>query len=155
MMSKKFIIISLLAVLLTFLCGFGSCCLLKREAIAKETEIVKGEINKDFGKPALVYFFAKNCSSCQKFNSSWTMLKKKYKKDFNFIEIDVDLPMNAPICYEFMVNVIPAVHIEDAPFRNRAYINPLEYHLIPRMEDTLRRYLEMREILKRGAMQGE
>jgi len=107
---------------------------------------------KEFGKPALIYFFAQECSSCKKFKPVWVAIKRKYRDKFNFIEIDVDVPKNAPLCYEFMVNIIPVVHIEDAPFRNRAMINPMEYTFLPRFEDTLNRYLEMREVLKKGAV---
>lgn len=153
MKNLKIVIISIIALFITFIGGFGSGCLLKKDVVAKEVVDVEIKGKQDFGKPALIYFFAKNCSSCKKFNPTWAMLKKKYKKDFNFIELDVDLPANAPYCYEFMVNIIPAVHIEDAPFRNRAFINPMEYHFLPRFEDTLNRYLEMREILKKGAVE--
>ncbi len=155
-MSKyKLIILTVIALLAGFLGGY---LLADKKHIgeakaAKISQVVEEAAGtKDFGKPALVYFYAKECSSCQKFKPSWNVLKRKYKNKFNFVEVDVDNAVNAPLCYEFMVNVIPAVHIEDAPFRNRAFINPMEYHFLPRMEDDLNRYLEMREILKKGAV---
>lgn len=159
-MSKyKLIILAIISLLAGFLGGYlqadkkniGEA---KAAKISQTVEAAVGENKevKDFGKPALVYFYADECSSCQKFKPSWRTLKRKYKNKFNFVEIDVDKAENSPLCYEFMVNVIPAVHIEDAPFRNRAFINPMEYHFLPRMEDCLNRYLEMREILKKGAV---
>lgn len=154
-MSKyKFIILTIIALLAGFLGGYilSDRKQVSETKVAKISQAVEEAAGvKDFGKPALVYFYAKECSSCQKFKPGWVALKKKYKNKFNFVEVDVDKAENAPLCYEFMVNVIPAVHIEDAPFRNRAFINPVEYHFMPRMEDDLNRYLEMREILKKGA----
>lgn len=159
MTKYKLIILTIVALLGGFLGGYflGDRKNAGDEKAAKISQAVEEAVSekkevKDFGKPALVYFYGNECSSCQKFKPSWNALKKKYKNKFNFVEIDVDNSVNAPLCYEFMVNVIPAVHIEDAPFRNRAYINPMEYHFLPRMEDDLNRYLEMREILKKGAV---
>ena len=111
-----------------------------------------GEV-KTFRQPAIVYFYGENCSSCQKFKPNWNIIKRNYGKKFAILEIDVDKPENARFGYEFMVNVIPAVFIEDAEFRNRAYVNPAEYHFLPRFRDTLDRYLEMRKFLMKGAVQ--
>lgn len=150
-MSKyKLIILAVVTLLAGFLAGFllGG----KSEVVKTEKQVVTtstGEV-KEIGKPALLYFFAKECSSCQKFKPNWQYLKRKYKDKFNFIEIDVDNAMNAPLCIEFMINVIPQVYLEDAPFRNRVFINPIMYHYMPRFEDELTRYLQMREILKKG-----
>lgn len=158
MIKYKLVILTVIGLLAGFLGGYfladkNAAMAAKADRVSKAVEEAVNETKegKDFGKPALVYFYGKECSSCKKFKPTWLALKKKYKNSFNFIEIDVDKAENAPLCYEFMVNVIPAVHIEDAPFRNRAYINPMEYHFVPRLEDTLKRYLEMREILKKGA----
>ncbi len=151
-MSKyKLIILAVVALLTGFLGGFllGGR---PQETVAPEAQIIvkkEGEV-KEIAKPALIYFFAKDCSSCQKFKKNWLYLQKKYKNEFNFVEIDVDNQINAPLFMEFMVNVIPYVYIEDAPFRNRVFINPLMYQILPRLEDELDRYLEMREILKKG-----
>ncbi|MCM1010749.1 MAG: thioredoxin domain-containing protein [Fusobacterium sp.] len=150
-MSKyKLIILAVVTLLAGFLAGFllGG----KSEVVKAEKQVVTtstGEV-KEIGKPALIYFFAKDCSSCQKFKPNWLVLKRKYKDKFNFIEIDVDNQMNAPLCIEFMINVIPQVYLEDAPFRNRVFINPIMYHYMPRFQDELNRYLQMREILKKG-----
>lgn len=111
-----------------------------------------GEV-KTFRQPAIVYFYGKDCSSCQKFKPNWNIIKRKYGKSFTILEFDVDKPENARFAYEFMVNVIPTVYIEDAEFRNRAYINPAEYQFLPRFQDTLDRYLNMRKILIKGAVQ--
>ncbi len=155
-MSKyKLIILAVVALLVGFLGGYAFKKAPEAEvpAVANVTVVANQEQGapKDFGKPALVYFYADACSSCNKFKPTWKAIKQKYKNTFNFVEIDVDKAESAPLCMEFMVNVIPALHIEDAPFRNRAYINPMEYHFPPRLEDDLNRYLEMREILKKGA----
>lgn len=159
-MSKyKLIILAVVALLTGFLLGYilgngkaDSTAKAERISQAVEKAVSQDKEVKDFGKPALIYFYANECSSCQKFKPTWLTLKRKYKNKFNFVEVDVDDAVNAPLCIEFMVNIIPAVHIEDAPFRNRAFINPMEYHFLPRMEDGLTRYLEMREILKKGAV---
>lgn len=111
-----------------------------------------GEV-KTFRQPAIVYFYGKDCSACQKFKPNWNIIKKKYGNKYTVLEIDVDKPENAVYGYEFMINVIPTVYIEDAEFRNRAYINPAEYHFLPRFQDTLDRYLDMRKILIKGAVQ--
>ncbi len=150
-MSKyKLIILAVVTLLAGFLGGFlmGG----KSEIAKNEKQVITtstGEV-KEIGKPALIYFFAKDCSSCQKFKPNWQYLKRKYKNNFKFIEIDVDDRMNAPLCIEFMINVIPQVYLEDAPFRNRVFVNPIMYHYMPRFEDELNRYLQMREILKKG-----
>ncbi len=161
-MSKyKFIIIAVVVLLLGFLAGFlvADKKAKSAEKAAKISQAVdealgqksaeKKEV-KEIGKPGLIYFYAQECSSCQKFKPNWNYLKKKYKNSFNFIEVDVDNAQNAPLFMEFMVNVIPYVYIEDVPFRNRVFINPLMYQYLPRFELELNRYLEMREILKKG-----
>lgn len=155
MVKYKFIILTVVALLLGFLVGFlcgGKFAPKQLDDVAASAATKTEQGEKDFGRPALVYFYAQQCSSCQKFKPTWNILKRKYKNKFNFVEIDVDNPINAPLCMEFMVNIIPAVHIEDAPFRNRAFVNPMEYHFLPRFEDNLNRYLEMREILKKGVI---
>lgn len=154
----KIIILSFVLLLFGFLVGYlvsdnvhSAKARSERIANAVEEAVDVNKEVKDFGKPALIYFFAKDCSSCKKFKPNWLYLKRKYKDKFNFVEIDVDNQMNAPLFMEFMVNVIPYVYIEDAPFRNRVFVNPLMYQFMPRFEDELNRYLEMREILKKGA----
>ena len=153
MARYKLIILTITTLIVGFLGGFliGSKYGFEPEpqGITPAPKIAKAD-EKEFGKPALVYFFAKDCSSCNKFKPNWLYLKKKYSDKFNFIEIDVDKQVNAPLCMEFMVNIIPAVHIEDARFRNRSFINPMEYHFMPRFQDELNRYLQMREVLKKG-----
>ena len=156
MIKYKLIILAIIALLIGFLAGYT----LKKTpevevpTVANVTVVANSGANeaKDYGKPALVYFYADACSSCNKFKPTWKLVKQKYKDKFNFVEIDVDKAESAPLCMEFMVNVIPSLHIEDAPFRNRAYINPMEYHFPPRLMDDLNRYLEMREILKKPEM---
>ena len=156
MYKYKLTIFSIVMLLVGFLCGFAIAAKnLSAVREVEEVQVLNGEEKsevKDFGKPALIYFFGMQCSSCQKFKPIWVALKKKYKDKFNFIEINVDVPKNAPLCYEFMVNIIPVVHIEDVKFRNRAMLNPAEYAFVPRLYDDLDRYLEMREILKKGAV---
>lgn len=140
------------SILLGFLLGYfvgngqGS-----QEAELPQVVTPSGEV-KTFKQPAIVYFYGKDCSSCQKFKPNWEIIKRKYAKKFVMLEIDVDKPENAVYGYEFMVNVIPTVYIEDAEFRNRAYINPAEYHFLPRFQDTLDRYLIMRKILMKGSV---
>lgn len=157
MFKYKFIILSITTLLVGFLGGFFVAQTMQEanyktptqkketpELIAQNTDV------NEIKAPALLFFYGKNCSACHKFKPSWNVVKKKYKDKFQFLEIDVDEPQNAPLCYEFMINVIPSVFIEDAPFRNRSFMNPAEYHYMPRFEDELNRYIEMREILKRG-----
>lgn len=157
MNKYKIIILTIITLLVGFLAGYlisdkrnDSVAKAERVSKAVEEAVNKEEQVKEIGKPALIYFFAKDCSSCQKFKPNWQVLKRKYSNKFNFVEIDVDNRMNAPLCIEFMVNVIPQVYIEDAPFRNRVFINPIMYNYMPRFLDELNRYLEMREILKKG-----
>lgn len=158
-MSKyKLVILAITLLLAGFLGGyFVSDNKAKREARSEKISEVIEEVQnsekvaKSFEKPALVYFFAKDCSSCQKFKPNWQYLKRKYKNKFHFIEIDVDNSENARYSIEFMVTTIPQVFLEDAPFRNRVFLNPIMYHYMPRFQDDLDRYLEMRELLKKGA----
>lgn len=114
-------------------------------AVAKE----KPE-KKEIQKPSVLLFHSKHCSSCDKIRPVWKALEKQYKKEFNFYEIDVDQQQNARLCMEFLITTIPSIYIEDVPFRNRAYINPVMYGYLPRFSDELSRYLEMRKILKNG-----
>ena len=121
-------------------------------AVADKSKVDVKESDKvqDFGKPALIYFYSPDCSSCSKFKSNWLYLKKHFGKKFEFLEVNVDDSRLAPLSFEFMVTTIPTVFLEDAKFRHRAYINPVEYHFLPRFEDELNRYLELREVMKRG-----
>ena len=105
---------------------------------------------KEVQKPSVLLFHSKHCSSCDKIRPIWKALEKEYKKEFNFYEIDVDQQQNARLCIEFLITTIPSIYIEDVPFRNRAYINPVMYSYLPRFSDELSRYLEMRKILKKG-----
>ena len=157
MNKNRCIIIISICVVLSVILGFLLGCFVAGEKRNSQPEIPQvktstGEI-KTFKQPAIVYFYGKDCSSCHKFNPNWNIIKKKYGNKFAIIEIDVDKPENAVYGYEFMVNIIPTVYIEDVEFRNRAYINPAEYHFLPRFQDTLDRYLAMRKILMKGAVQ--
>ena len=121
-------------------------------AVAKEVPGKASDDNavKEVQKPSVLLFQSRSCSSCDKIKPIWKALQKEYKKDFNFYEVDVDDQKNAPLCIEFLITTIPSIFIEDVPFRFRDYINPVIYNYLPRFEDELNRYLDMREILKRG-----
>ncbi|MBO7672759.1 hypothetical protein J6S88_05045 [bacterium] len=148
---------------LVFLFGLTAGCVVENllssnnllnVAVAKDiklTEPVKAETKqKEVQKPSVLLFHSKNCSSCTKIRPVWLALQKDFKKEFNFYEIDVDNQKNAPLCIEFLITTIPSIYIEDVPFRNRAYINPAMYGYLPRFEEELSRYLDMRKILKKG-----
>ena len=170
MKKYRIIIISLLIFLfgLTagyFIQGISSGKNLESAAIAKEVVVgasdtaaaktVKAQeaetpVVKEVQKPSMLLFHSRNCSSCDKVKPVWKALQKEYKNDFNFYEIDVDDHNNARLCIEFMITTIPSIYIEDVPFRFRDYINPVMYNYLPRFEDELTRYLDMRKILKRG-----
>lgn len=123
-------------------------------AIAKDITPAKSQKSEvkpqEVQKPSVLLFHSKNCSSCTKIRPVWYGLQKSFKNDFNFYEIDVDQQRNAPLCIEFLITTIPSIYIEDVPFRNRAYINPAMYGYLPRFEEELSRYLDMRKILKKG-----
>ena len=127
---------------------------ISNSAQAKETNVNTGNAVKsntdEIQLPSVLLFHSKNCSSCEKIRPVWKALQKEYKKDFRFIEIDVDIAQNAPLCMEFLITTIPSIYIEDVPFRNRAYINPVMYGYLPRFSDELSRYLDLRKILKKG-----
>lgn len=137
-----------------FIENFVSSKSVSNAAIAKDITLsasVKAKVeSKEVQKPSVILFHSQKCSSCTKIRPVWLTLRKEYKKDFNFYEIDVDEQRNIPICLEFLVTTIPTIYIEDVPFRNRAYINPAMYGYLPRFEEELSRYLDVRKILKNG-----
>lgn len=160
MIKYKLSILAVTLLLVGFLGGFFAGCMTVRseQRAEKIAQVVKEQQKpeekpevKDFGKPALVYFYAPKCTSCQKFRPNWNHLKKVYKDKFHFVEIDVDNPENVTYNYEFMITTIPQVYLEDAPFKNRVFLNPVMYHYMPRFKDDLDRYLQMRELLKKGS----
>ena len=160
MNKYKIIIISLLIFLFGMTAGYCVETFLTannlQPKITETTEIPSVEqvktnsSKKEIQKPAVLLFHSNYCSSCDKIKPVWKALEKQYKKDFNFYEIDVDQQQNARLCIEFLITTIPSIYIEDVPFRNRAYINPVMYNYLPRFSDELSRYLEMRKILKNG-----
>ena len=127
-------------------------------AIAKDIktkEPAKAEIKpKEIQKPSVLLFHSRNCSTCNKIRPVWYALQKEFKKEYNFYEIDVDAQRNAPLCVEFLITTIPSIFIEDVPFRNRAFVNPAMYGYLPRFEDELSRYLDVRKIMKKGIESG-
>lgn len=99
-------------------------------------------------KPVILLFYADWCTYCLKFMPKYKVLKNLYKKDFNFVMLNIDVPENKKYIEDFYISFFPTLCIYDPKIDNKIFLPNAIYGDMNLLKKEIERYLRIRKMIK-------
>jgi len=93
-------------------------------------------------KPTVINFYVDWCSACRKFAPVFEEYRKKYEKDYNFVIIKTDSPINEKIVRQYYIPGYPTVYLVNNKENKRMRVEFRKYFDPEAFKEELDNFIE-------------